>query len=96
MMDQHDKLLKHGIALHVGIEPVAGSVLWAKVWWTNKNSKVVAGWFLDAVQSLGGKQFLKSIYKLALRTLHSPQRCLFTRRAIPERKILGSATHKQQ
>ena len=53
-MDQHDKWLKHGVACHVGIDPFSGRILWAKAWWTNRNSKLVCGWFLDVVESLGG------------------------------------------
>ena len=71
-LDQHDKCLKYGLALHVCVEPYSGYVIWAKVWFTNKNPKVVAGWYLDAVRQLGGKfrKLHRSISTLIQRDLH--------------------------
>ena len=60
-IDQHDKALKYGLALHVCVEPFAGYVIWAKVWHTNKNPKVVAGWYLEAVRKLGGTYLFHDI-----------------------------------
>ena len=34
-VDQHDKWLQFGLALHTGIEPFSGCILWVKVWHSN-------------------------------------------------------------
>jgi hypothetical protein len=53
-MDQHDKWRKYGLLLHVGLDICSGYVLWAKVWWNNRNPNLICKYYLDAVESTGG------------------------------------------
>jgi len=52
-VDQHDKWKKFGLALHTGIDPFPGKTHWMKVWWTNNNPKLIASYYLDAVDTTG-------------------------------------------
>ncbi|KAH9915480.1 hypothetical protein B0H21DRAFT_664705, partial [Amylocystis lapponica] len=54
-MDQHDKWRKFELYLHIGMEPFSGRILWLKIWWTNRNPRLICGWYCDTVQSLGGR-----------------------------------------
>ena len=55
-MDQHDKWgPRFGLWLHNGIDPFIGINNWLKVWWTNKNPRLIAKFFLDFVRTYGGK-----------------------------------------
>lgn len=51
-VDQHDKWRKYQLFLHVGLEPFSGYILWLKVWWTNRNPKLVCSFHLDTIQEL--------------------------------------------
>ncbi|KAI0086273.1 hypothetical protein BDY19DRAFT_908518 [Irpex rosettiformis] len=51
--DQHDKWRKFQLFLHVGIEPHSGLILWLKIWWTNRNPRLVCSWYLDTIEALG-------------------------------------------
>lgn len=48
--DQHDKLMKWGLWLHVGVDTFSGMVLWVKVWWTNSNPRLVCKYYLDVIE----------------------------------------------
>lgn len=89
-MDQHDKFLKYGIAIHVCVEPFSGYVIWAKAWHTNKNPKVVAGWYLEAVRKLGGMLLLNTRIGSAFLTEQKGYPC--THRVIQARRISGWLT----
>jgi len=52
-IDQHDKWKRFGLALHTGIDPFAGEILWMKVWWTNSNPKLITSYYLDFVELTG-------------------------------------------
>ena len=52
--DQHDKWGRFGLWLHAGIEAFSGKINWLKVWWTNKNLKLVAKYYLDTCRRIGG------------------------------------------
>ncbi|KAF7308070.1 hypothetical protein MKEN_01169300 [Mycena kentingensis (nom. inval.)] len=53
-IDQHDKWkYSFGLALHCGVEPFSGELLWIKVWWTNSNPRLILGYHLDTVEKLG-------------------------------------------
>ncbi|EGO29143.1 hypothetical protein SERLADRAFT_405248 [Serpula lacrymans var. lacrymans S7.9] len=52
--DQHNKWQRFQLFLHVGLEPFSGQVLWLKVWWTNRNPRLICGWYCDTVPKLGG------------------------------------------
>lgn len=58
-VDQHDKWLhRFGLALHVGLEPFSGRLLWLKVWHNNHNSKLILSYYLETVEKLGCTSFL--------------------------------------
>ncbi|PPQ67538.1 hypothetical protein CVT26_006839 [Gymnopilus dilepis] len=52
-VDQHDKWQRFGLRLHTGIDPFPGVVHWMKVWWTNRNPKLILSYYLDVIDELG-------------------------------------------
>jgi hypothetical protein len=52
--DQHDKWGRFGLWLHAGIEAFSGEINWIKIWWTNKNPRLVAKFYLDTCRRIGG------------------------------------------
>ena len=57
-MDQHDKWRKFQLFLHVGIEPHSGLILWLKIWWTNRNPRLICSYYLDVIEALGHGKYL--------------------------------------
>lgn len=53
-MDSYDKLKPYGIAINGCIDGFSRRVIWLKASYTNNNPRVVAGYFLRKVESLGG------------------------------------------
>ncbi|KAI6159145.1 hypothetical protein EDD17DRAFT_1779095 [Pisolithus thermaeus] len=51
-VDQHDKWLRYGLALHTSIEPFSGKILWIWVWHSNHNPQLILTYFLDVVKEL--------------------------------------------
>ena len=58
--DQHDKWGRFGLWLHAGLEAFSGEINWLKIWWTNKNPRLVAKYYLDTCRRIGGKLFILS------------------------------------
>jgi len=54
-VDQHDKWLWFGLALHTGIEPFSGHILWVKVWHSNQNPQLILSYYLETVEDFGCK-----------------------------------------
>ncbi|KAG1729360.1 hypothetical protein EDD22DRAFT_982663 [Suillus occidentalis] len=52
-VDQHDKWLRFGLALHTGIEPFSGRIKWIRVWHSNRNPQLILSYYLDTIQNLG-------------------------------------------
>ena len=52
--DQHDKWGRFGLWLHAGLEAFSGKINWLKIWWTNKNPKLVAKYYIDTCRQIGG------------------------------------------
>ncbi|KAI0666123.1 hypothetical protein C8Q78DRAFT_1072612 [Trametes maxima] len=52
--DQHDKLKRFYLYLHMCCEPVSGYVVWLKIWWTNRNPRLINSYYCDAVEEHGG------------------------------------------
>ncbi|KAG9311682.1 hypothetical protein JVU11DRAFT_7919 [Chiua virens] len=52
-IDQHDKWLRFGLALHTGIEPFSGRILWMKVWHSNRNPQLILSYYLETAERLG-------------------------------------------
>ena len=46
-VDQHDKWLRFGLALHTGVEPFSGHILWMKVWHNNRNPQCILSYVLS-------------------------------------------------
>lgn len=54
-VDQHDKWLRFGLALHTGIEPFSGKIMWMRIWHSNRNPQLILSYYLDVVDELGCK-----------------------------------------
>ncbi|KAG1832673.1 hypothetical protein EV424DRAFT_1342207 [Suillus variegatus] len=52
-VDQHDKWLRFGLALHTGIEPFSGRIMWMRVWHSNRNPQLILSYYLDTIENLG-------------------------------------------
>ncbi|EGN95811.1 hypothetical protein SERLA73DRAFT_155093 [Serpula lacrymans var. lacrymans S7.3] len=52
--DQHVKWRCFQLFLHVGLEPFSGKILWLKIWWANRNPRLICGWYCDTVAKLDG------------------------------------------
>ena len=53
-VDQHDKWKRFGLYLHAGLDPFPGRVLWTKIWWTNRDPRLVCSYYLNACRKEGG------------------------------------------
>ncbi|KAI9429058.1 hypothetical protein H4582DRAFT_1827992 [Lactarius indigo] len=53
-LDQHDKFKRYGLFFHVGLDPYPGVIHWCKVWWTVRNPKLIARFYLNAARAMGG------------------------------------------
>ncbi|KAI9434815.1 hypothetical protein H4582DRAFT_1818292, partial [Lactarius indigo] len=53
-LDQHDKFKRYGLFFHVGLDPYPGLIHWCKVWWTVRNPKLIAHFYLNAARAIGG------------------------------------------
>ncbi|KAJ7150864.1 hypothetical protein C8R43DRAFT_951294 [Mycena crocata] len=49
-----DKWKRFGLWLHVGVDPFAGRIAWLKIWWTNRNPKLITSYYIEACRALGG------------------------------------------
>ena len=57
--DQHDKWgPRFGLWLHNNIDPFTGYNNWLKVWWTNKNPRLIAGYYIETVRAYGGASII--------------------------------------
>ncbi|KAF8125216.1 hypothetical protein K438DRAFT_2002219 [Mycena galopus ATCC 62051] len=52
--DQHDKWKRFGLWLHIGLEPFSGRIVWLRIWWTNRNSKLVTSYYINGCRPIGG------------------------------------------
>ena len=53
-IDGYDKLQPFGFSIHGGIDGFSRKILWLEVGHTNKNPKVIAHYFVNCVQQVGG------------------------------------------
>ncbi|KAJ7180569.1 hypothetical protein C8R46DRAFT_1210907 [Mycena filopes] len=53
--DQHDKWKRFGLWFHIGLDPFTGRLMWLRVWWTNRNPKLVTSYFLAGCREVGGE-----------------------------------------
>ncbi|KAG2100262.1 hypothetical protein BD769DRAFT_1393979 [Suillus cothurnatus] len=49
---KHDKWLWFGLALHTGIEPFTGHIMWMRVWHSNRNPQLILTYYLETIQEL--------------------------------------------
>jgi hypothetical protein len=61
-MDQHDKWKHFGLWLHNCIDLFTGYNNWLKVWWTNRNPRLIASYDFEAIRELGGMFKLLHIF----------------------------------
>jgi hypothetical protein len=52
--DQHDKWLRFGLYFHNSVDPFMSYNNWLKVWWTNKNPKLITSFYIEAARKTGG------------------------------------------
>ncbi|KAG2159187.1 uncharacterized protein EDB93DRAFT_1100197 [Suillus bovinus] len=86
-VDQHNKWLRFGLALHTGIEPFSGRIMWM-------NPQLILSYYLDTLMELGHTYF-KHTGKSMLLTLISAQKtsglpmdiCCYVNGTIPHYKI---------
>ncbi|KAI6035739.1 hypothetical protein EDC04DRAFT_2868837 [Pisolithus marmoratus] len=52
-VDQHDKWIRFGLALHTGIEPFSGKIMWMRIWHSNQNPQLILSYYLDMVTNSG-------------------------------------------
>lgn len=73
-VDQHDKWLRFGLALHTGIEPFSGRIMWMRIWHSNKNPQLILSYYLDTLTELGRKYFVKigALYVIDMSLLDMP------------------------
>ena len=56
--DQHDKWgPRFGLWLHNSIDPFTGFNNWLKIWWTNKNPRLIAGYYIETIRKYGGRWY---------------------------------------
>ena len=84
-VDQHDKWKRFGLWLHIGLDPFPGRIAWLKIWWTNRNPRLVTSYYLNASRAVGGK--LISLLK-CVTNLPFLQAFLSLRRVIAAVKIM--------
>ncbi|KIK94040.1 hypothetical protein PAXRUDRAFT_143761 [Paxillus rubicundulus Ve08.2h10] len=53
VVDQHNKWLCFRLALHTGVEPFSGQILWMRVWHSNCNLQLILSYYLSTVEKLG-------------------------------------------
>ena len=64
--DQHDKWgPRFGLWLHNNIDPFTGYNNWLKIWWTNKNPRLIAGYYIETVRAYGGELVTLKSFNLA-------------------------------
>ncbi|KAM6489501.1 hypothetical protein JOM56_015058 [Amanita muscaria] len=53
-IDQHDKWGRFGLWWHLGIDPFTGRLAWLRVWWCNRNPRLLIGYYIAAGRVIGG------------------------------------------
>ena len=52
--DQHDKWKRFGLWLNLGLDVCSGKILFIKIWWNNRNPRLLGSYYLDSVAKVGG------------------------------------------
>ncbi|KAF8056048.1 hypothetical protein FPV67DRAFT_1566782 [Lyophyllum atratum] len=53
-IDQHDKWQRFGLWMHCSIDPYPGRVAWLKIWWCDRNTHLINGYYISAGRKVGG------------------------------------------
>lgn len=53
-IDQHDKWKRFGLWLHIGLDPFPGRIAWLKIWWCNRNPRLINSYYIEAGRKVGG------------------------------------------
>ncbi|KAF8164948.1 hypothetical protein B0H34DRAFT_779969 [Crassisporium funariophilum] len=53
-IDQHDRWQRFGLWMHCSIDPYPGWVAWLKIWWCNRNTHLINGYYISAGRKVGG------------------------------------------
>jgi hypothetical protein len=52
--DQHDKWGRYGLWLHASLEAFSGEINWIKIWWTNRNPRLIVSYYLETCRKIKG------------------------------------------
>ncbi|KAG6818632.1 hypothetical protein H0H93_003299 [Arthromyces matolae] len=53
-VDQHDKWKRFGLWLHIGLDPYPGRIAWLKIWWCNRNNRLITSYYIQAGREMKG------------------------------------------
>ncbi|KAG6808192.1 hypothetical protein H0H92_005087, partial [Tricholoma furcatifolium] len=53
-IDQHDKWKRFGLWLHLACDPYPGRIAWLKIWWCNRNTRLLNNYYINAGRKVGG------------------------------------------
>ena len=67
--DQHNKWGWFGLWLHAGLEAFSGKINWLKIWWTNRNPRLITKYYIDTCQRIGGTLFHQTLENLLMKCL---------------------------
>ncbi|KAG2755636.1 hypothetical protein P692DRAFT_201800752 [Suillus brevipes Sb2] len=45
--------LQFGLALHTGVEPFSGHIMWIRVWHSNRNPQLILTYYVKTTEKLG-------------------------------------------
>jgi hypothetical protein len=66
VQDQHDKWKRFGLWLHNNLDPFTGFNHWLKVWWTNRNPRLIAGFYIESIRKHGGMSHLTLAFTVCI------------------------------
>ena len=67
--DQHGKWGRFGLWLHAGLEAFSGKINWLKIWWTNRNPRLITKYYIDTCRRIGGTSFHQTLENLLMKCL---------------------------
>ena len=67
--DQHDKWGRFGLWLHAGLEAFSGEINWLKIWWMNRNPRLITKYYIDTCRRIGGTSFHQTLENFLMKCL---------------------------
>ena len=61
-MNQHDKWGRFGLWQHLGTDPYTSRIAWLKIWWCNRNPRLLINYYLEAGRCIGGMSVTSLFY----------------------------------